>query len=190
MLNPWILSTEDYGEVISPDARVSSRVCGVNFEGTSARSIVLSVSPCHVPGCMGLSVDTGLKRTSLSAASIARLPFLKDIPTCPCDAGGRVDVCVDENQGFVSHPDFLCGYPASRVSFWTTCPSSVRILSTKLLLPYNDLNASEWLRSLEALVVDLGMSLCLVDIPHQSRRPSFPGQRLVCWHMHNSMSIF
>ena len=38
-----------------------------------------------------------------------------------------------------------------------------------------------WLWSLEALVADLGMSLFLADIPHQSHRPSFSGQRLVCW---------
>ena len=75
-----------------------------------------------------------------------------------------------------------------------TYPSSVRILScwdcSELLLPYHNLHASGWLWSLEALVVDLGMSLFLVDIPHQSCRPSFPGQRLVCWHLHTSMSIF
>ena len=30
---------------------------------------VLSVSPCRVPGCVGLAVGTSVKRTSLSAAS-------------------------------------------------------------------------------------------------------------------------
>ena len=36
-----------------------------------ARSIELSVSPCCVPGCVGLAVDTGVKRTSLSTTSSA-----------------------------------------------------------------------------------------------------------------------
>ena len=38
-------------------------------------------------------------------------------------------------------------------------------------------------------MVDFGMSSFLVDIPHQSCRLSFPGQRFVCWHLHNSTSI-
>ena len=40
-----------------------------------------------------------------------RLPsliLLKEIPTCPCDAGGRVGVCIDENHGFVSLIWFFC----------------------------------------------------------------------------------
>ena len=36
----------------------------------SARSIALSVSSCRVPGCVGLAIDTGVKRTSPSAASM------------------------------------------------------------------------------------------------------------------------
>ena len=53
------------------DARVSAHVHGTSFGDTSARSIVLSVSPCCVPRCVGLAVDTGVKRTSLSTASSA-----------------------------------------------------------------------------------------------------------------------
>ena len=51
------------------DARVSARVRGTSFGDASARSIVLSVSPCRVPRCVGLAVDTGVKRTSLSTTS-------------------------------------------------------------------------------------------------------------------------
>ena len=39
------------------------------------------------------------------------------------------------------------------------------------------------------IVVDFGMSLFLVDKPHQSRRQSISGQRLVSLRLHNSMSI-
>ena len=53
------------------DARVSARVHGTSFGDTSARSIELSVPPCRVRGCVGLAVVTGVKRTSLSAASSA-----------------------------------------------------------------------------------------------------------------------
>ena len=204
------------------DARVSARVHGTSFGDTSARSIVLSVSPCHVPGCVGLAVDTGVKRTSLSAASSAHPCWL-----VPCWSH-RLDHALKSPHIIIVSPSsssissrksqlapvmqvegwmyalmrirdlclssgFPSGCPAIRVSLWTTYPSSVRILScwdcSGLLLPYHGLHASGWLWSLEAPVVDLGMSLFLVDIPHQSRRPSSPGQRLVCWHLHNSMSI-
>ena len=53
------------------DARVSAHVHCASFGDTRARSIVLSVSPCRVPGCEGLAVDTGMVRTSLSAVSSA-----------------------------------------------------------------------------------------------------------------------
>ena len=39
-------------------------------------------------------------------------------------------------------------------------------------------------------MVDLGMSSFPADRSHQSHRPSVPGLHLVCWHLHNSMSIF
>ena len=71
MINPWFLQTEDYGggdhSCVTPGFLRASMV--QNFGDTSARSIVLSVSPCRVPGCVGLAVDKGVKRTSLSAAS-------------------------------------------------------------------------------------------------------------------------
>ena len=53
------------------DARVSAHIHGASFVDTSAILIGQSVSPCHVPGCVELAVDTGVKRTSLSAASSA-----------------------------------------------------------------------------------------------------------------------
>ena len=53
------------------DAWLSARGHGASCGDTSARSTVLSVSPCRVPGCVGLAVDTGVKRTSPSAASSA-----------------------------------------------------------------------------------------------------------------------
>ena len=53
------------------DAKVSASLCDAIFGDTSARSIVISVSPGDVPACVGLAVDTGVKRTSLSVASSA-----------------------------------------------------------------------------------------------------------------------
>ena len=101
----------------------------------------------------------------------------------------------------VSHRVFLSGCPAIRVSLWTTYPSSVRILScwdcSGLLLPYHSLHASGWLWSLEAPVVDLGMSLFLVDIPHQSRvscrhttsKPLHKATREDMWPVSTSLTI-
>ena len=136
------------------DARVSARVYGASFGNISARSIVLSVSHCRVPGCVGLALDTGVKRTSQSVAYSAHFAgcchidptgltvhwnhyipelclrssqfvfhLLKEIPTCSCGEGGWVDVCIDENQWFVSRLVFLSGCPTIRMSLWTTNPS-------------------------------------------------------------------
>ena len=51
------------------DARVSAGVHGASFLDTSVRSVILSVSPCRGEGCVGLAVDTGVKRMPLSSAS-------------------------------------------------------------------------------------------------------------------------
>ena len=158
------------------DASVSAYVHHANFWDTSARSIVLSVSPCRVPGCVGLAVNTRVKKkTSLSAASSAhpcwlvpwwshrldralKSPHIIIVSPSSSSISSRKsqlapvmqvegwmyalmrirDVCLSRG--------FLSGCPAIRVSLWTTCPSSVRILSfcdrSKLLLPYHGLRAS------------------------------------------------
>ena len=46
------------------DAKISASDCG-------ARSIILSVSPGRTLRCVGLAVDTGLKRVLQSASSSA-----------------------------------------------------------------------------------------------------------------------
>ena len=90
----------------------------------------------------------------------------------------------------VSHRVFLSGCPAiclslgDHLSKLSKDTVLLRLLRTTIAIPRP---SCLWMT--EALVVDLGMSLFLVDIPHQSRRPSSPGQRLVCWNLHNSMSI-
>ena len=99
------------------DARISACVHGASLGDISVSWTVLSVSPvspCREPRCVGVAVDTGVKRRSLSASSSA-LPcwllsgrpsiqitthhgcvsqfvfhVLKDVPTCSCGAGGRV----------------------------------------------------------------------------------------------------
>ena len=125
---------------------------------TSARSIVLSVSPCRVPGCVGLAVDKGVERTSLSAASSTHPCWLV---TC---WSHRLDRALESPNIIIVSPSsssissrksqlapvmqvegwmyalmrirdlclssvFLSGCPAICVSLLTTSPSSVRILS-------------------------------------------------------------
>ena len=48
--------------------------------GTSV-PVTVSVSPCRVPGCVGLAVDAGVKWASLSDASCARPCWL--VPCMP-----------------------------------------------------------------------------------------------------------
>ena len=78
-LNPWFLQTEDYGETVTPmwcEGFCTRPWCQPLGHDTSARSIVMYVSPCRTPGCVGLAVDTGVKRTSLSASSSAHPSWL------------------------------------------------------------------------------------------------------------------
>ena len=50
---------------------VSARVHGAGLGDNTSRSSVLSVSPCSAPRCPGVTVDTGVKRTPVSASSMA-----------------------------------------------------------------------------------------------------------------------
>ena len=123
------------------DARVSARVHGTSFGDTSARSIVLSVSPCRVPGCVGLAVDTGVKRTSLSAASSAHPCWLVPCWSHRLDRALKsphIIIVSPSSSSISSRKSQLAPvmqvegwmYALMRIrDLWTTYPSSVRILS-------------------------------------------------------------
>ena len=98
---------------------------------TSVRLTVLSVTSCHARRCAGFTVDTGVKRTSLSASSGAhpcglvpcrshkfdcalKSTYIMIVPPssssissrksqlCSCGAGREMCAYIDENQGFAS----------------------------------------------------------------------------------------
>ena len=206
------------------DVGVPPRVQGASLGDTSAKSSVLSEAICRAPGCVEIAVYTGVKRTSLSVPSRAHpnrlvswpplkpdralkittcharvsqsaFYLIKEVPTCPCSAGGRMCVCIDENRGFLSLVVFFF-FCLNALQFTWDCAPPIQAEGTYFLpleldrselpVPYHDLGASGWLWSLEAQVADKDMSLFLAGIQHQSH----PGQRLVWWHMQSSTSVF